>query len=117
MIRIFNLDFMFFHFNRLPFDSSKPVVFYTMFVVQYLQVTVLLNSTVITLSLYLGACFFIITLINEVKKDLKNLGEMNEIENNFGEIKNKFDAFIQFHAETKQLSFDTQYFSTEMSSF
>lgn len=88
-----------------------------MFGFQLIQVCSLLNSTVVTLSLYLGACFLIITLINEVKKDLEKLCEMNEIEENLGEIKNKFDNFIQFHAETKQLSFDTQYFSTKLCSF
>ena len=88
-----------------------------MFAVQFIQVCSFLNSTVVSLSLYLGACFLIITLINVVKKDLRNLGEMNGIEKNLGEIKNKFDEFIQFHAETKQLSFDTQYFNKEMSPF
>lgn len=104
-VQLTNNQNVHFHCYRLPFNYSTPITYPIAHTLQCLQTYWFLNYQGIGLCLYIGICFLIITLINEVKRELKNLSEMNKAEQNRDEIRKKFGEFIQLHAETKQLSF------------
>lgn len=91
--------------TRFPFDSNNPTGYLIAVLIEYVIVTYEYIMITCTLSLAIGAFWFIISVTKEIQHILHSINDKAQAnEDQSNEMQRLFAEYIDAHAALKQLS-------------
>lgn len=87
-----------------PFNWRSPIAYQFAFAHEYLSGFHISFQGTLAMTFIIGACLMLISLANDITKDIYIIDEMVVVKKQRKKLLSKISKFIQFHSDAQQLS-------------
>lgn len=89
-----------------PFDTNTPIGFFVGLLFQSVSVCAELCFAAPIGCVFIGTCWFIVTILKDISKDISTLKEKRIASMNEKELSERICNFVRSHADVEELSVD-----------